>query len=714
MNANARDFDPSRITSGEYQPSNVEGSADPSSYHGGGAQDGPGPHSYQRAPAESGPYYDPGYQEYTDPAGQYYPPYLIPAEYLDPASKSHWDAAGAEENVLPGYYFPIANLSPQLYGAPISALAYDDEYEAIYVASHTQPLGRHHGNRVSMMVTHSTLDGILYSSCAAHPEADSSTMDSLYQIMYGGGSPVASSNHRMAHIPAHAYQPPYGMDETGSFLGKRQMGITTLLPIKGYVASVSPSAVRVHSHGGLCMSDHDILGMISGTIHPGSMHVSVGGAAMGAHKSHVHCMDLFQGLRIVLSNTFRSESISVPFGVMCMSTNHDKQTIVVGCSDGTLRLLDASWRARGGSELAKVRSHAAGVSNVAVSNDGNLVATTGFASRSSSSIAPYAFPDQHLFIYDVRFLGRGGILHPFSAVKGGPRLVSFLPDVQDQPHNRLLVASGQAQGGMQIITPFENDNENPANFLLPHLAHWESVTALHVSEEYLAVGTSHCNVLQFQMTGYDKPTTTHSYSNAEVFIPSGSGAFGGTVSRRLPTALHKGKKPLVLPSYIPQLPPLSLDPTLLQSTDPGIRNGATDKLKSIFTSYIMCADPTTVNDEESSAFGSFANDVLLIPPKRTISNQLIEAASKEEGDVLSTVLTSKINIDLLEYARTDKQKARKEQILPNPNRLLYSKKLSEVCYEKTESRGERRGRGHRNDGNVVSVVTLCTFFVFHF
>jgi hypothetical protein len=121
-----------------------------------------------------------------------------------------------------------------------------------------------------------------------------------------------------------------------------------------------------------------------------------------------------------------------------------------------------------------------------------------------------------------------------------------------------------------------------------------------------------------------------------------------------------------------------------------------------------------VNDEESSAFGSFANDVLLIPPKRTVSNQLIEAASKEEGDVLSTVLTSKINIDLLEDARTDKQKAREEQVLPNPNRLLYSKRLSEICYEKMESRGERRGLGHRNDANTVSVLSLCTVLIFHF
>ena len=42
----------------------------------------------------------------------------------------------------------------------------------------------------------------------------------------------------------------------GSVYSKHQLGVTTLMPIKGYVASVSPSAVRVHTHGGLCVSDY--------------------------------------------------------------------------------------------------------------------------------------------------------------------------------------------------------------------------------------------------------------------------------------------------------------------------------------------------------------------------------------------------------------------------------------------------------------------------
>ena len=42
----------------------------------------------------------------------------------------------------PGFYYPLEGLEPQIFGAPVSALAYDQEYEAIFVASETQSLSR--------------------------------------------------------------------------------------------------------------------------------------------------------------------------------------------------------------------------------------------------------------------------------------------------------------------------------------------------------------------------------------------------------------------------------------------------------------------------------------------------------------------------------------------------------------------------------------------
>jgi len=160
---------------------------------------------------------------------------------------------------------------------------------------------------------------------------------------------------------------------------------------------------------------------------------------------------------------------------------------------------------------------------------------------------------------------------------------------------------------------------------------------------------------------------------------------------------------LVLSSLVPELPPMSMDPSLLQSSgDPGMRNGATDKLKSIFTAYIMCADPTALNKDERSAFNSFANAVLLTAPKRNVSNQLLSTSSKFEGDVMSSIMTSDLGVDLLENENSGKWKAEEEEGLPNPNRLLHSKKLSAFCYEKSEAQESRKGRDSHARNNAAN------------
>ncbi|KAI2505268.1 hypothetical protein MHU86_9170 [Fragilaria crotonensis] len=52
-----------------------------------------------------------------------------------------WDAAGISQISDPGYYFPLPHLTPAIYSAPVSAIAYDSHSAAMYVASHTQPFG---------------------------------------------------------------------------------------------------------------------------------------------------------------------------------------------------------------------------------------------------------------------------------------------------------------------------------------------------------------------------------------------------------------------------------------------------------------------------------------------------------------------------------------------------------------------------------------------
>ena len=163
MNANARDFDP-RGPLGGTGGEQFAGNAAPNSYAYG--------------------VHEGGGDSYCDPVAGYGNAFYS----RDAGYEAQWNQADPlqadpEEASLSGSYYPTVpgSFQPQLYGAPISALAYDDEYEAIYVTSQTQPLGKFRAgtSRASMMATHSSSDGMLYSACAAHPEASQTTLDNL-------------------------------------------------------------------------------------------------------------------------------------------------------------------------------------------------------------------------------------------------------------------------------------------------------------------------------------------------------------------------------------------------------------------------------------------------------------------------------------------------------------------------------------------------------
>jgi hypothetical protein len=208
-----------------------------------------------------------------------------------------------------------------------------------------------------------------------------------------------------------------------------------------------------------------------------------------------------------------------------------------------------------------------------------LIATTGYSSKAKptsaggSSNALYTFPDPTVYVYDIRYLGRGGISHPFAGVKGAPRFVRFVPNVNGCASNRLLVASGKQGGGIQILTPFEPQDEKTTSFFLPPLQQGESLTALSHPEENcdeLALGTSSGRVLRYRLSGQS-------------------------------TKQKQAKQQLEIPPYLPPLPELSLDPTLLQG-DPNMRNGTTEEVRSIFGTYTLLV---SVAVENSSHFFYF-------------------------------------------------------------------------------------------------------------
>jgi hypothetical protein len=108
--------------------------------------------------------------------------------------RQHW-----QENVTnavePGTYYPVAEWqSPMVFGAPVSAVAYDKSYDAIYLATDTLSSSSSFSHSISrrgppqrsaMIVTHQVGDGMLYSAVAGHPEAPPKVLQAIYSTLYG-------------------------------------------------------------------------------------------------------------------------------------------------------------------------------------------------------------------------------------------------------------------------------------------------------------------------------------------------------------------------------------------------------------------------------------------------------------------------------------------------------------------------------------------------
>jgi len=663
------------------------------------------------------------------------------------------EAATAAAVVEPGTYYPVqapaaAAVHTPFVGDPITAVAYDDTVnDALFAATAALSMSggrqRFNDHRASMLATHSASDGMLYSSVAGHPEAPSSVLAAIYRSIYGAPATrmtAATSTATQRRVPSHAYRPPFaGPTSTSSShapapFGKKeyQMGINTLVTAQGYVASVSPAGIRLHAHGGMQVGDRHLEGMVCGTAHPSgagrnsggdvyatTTHLTVGGVALGgggdqgmlsatattsAHQ--LHCIDLWQDLRSVASCPLdrRANATGDGIAVTALATNHSKGSVVVGCSDGQVRLFDGRLR-----ELAKIKSHTGGVVDVAVSDDGTLLASTGFSSRATRAAGSplYGFPDPSVLVYDIRYLGRGGISVPFAGMRGGPRFLSFVPDVDGLSSNRLLIASGQTGGGLHIVQPFED----VSSFLQPPLER-DSITSMCVSEDNLALGTSQGTVLQYRLAGYSNSGSTAQYGSAStgkggIFVPrSGMRTSKGAAEVSGASGLHTPhkKQPLDVPPFEPARPPLSFEAAVLLGEDPNSRAGLTANIKSIFSAYVLNSDPVVsqIGDARhisTTSFGHLAATPMVSPSQLRVSSKLLEKAT-HAVDFLQAIPVSDLDVELIdEDHRPDQVKSRwknRKPPLPNPNRLLYTSKLFSTFYDESMNRSKKLGRRRHN------------------
>lgn len=310
----------------------------------------------------------------------------------------------------------------------------------------------------------------------------------------------------------------------------------------------------------------------------------------------------------------------------------------------------------------------------------------------------------------------------FSANRGGPRFVNFLPD------GNLLVGSGIPFGSFEVITPF--GDSAGSSFFQPELNAGESMTTVNVNEDELHIGTSYGRVLQYGLTNYDKTQTEQRPRGA-----SGSGSTGGVGAR---SSTESGKtfggngtgKPLDMPPFAPLPPELSIDPAILCSSS---RLSSDQPIKgwNVFDGYSMAANPLVSSDKSlfhprysrssvaTTTMGPMSTKPLVTPSKRWLSNQLQEilveldkrntGGSSGEADFVKVLPTSSltrrsnykryINLsNLLEPMESNEEsdtqrrnnRAKKtpkshgdKATYPNPNKLIHCSDIFAACYDAT-------------------------------
>jgi hypothetical protein len=125
--------------------------------------------------------------------------------------------------------------------------------------------------------------------------------------------------------------------------------------------------------------------------------------------------------------------------------------------------------------------------------------------------------------------------------------------MNDKPNNRFLVASGQPNGGLQILTPFEDTDQNSANFIFPQLNHGESITCMTLSGDFVALGTSQSNILQYKLAGYRENRTKGAHNpESSAAFSSVSDVLSEKHSIDAPSELEQEEKsPLEMPNFVP-------------------------------------------------------------------------------------------------------------------------------------------------------------------
>jgi hypothetical protein len=315
----------------------------------------------------------------------------------------------------------------------------------------------------------------------------------------------------------------------------------------------------------------------------------------------------------------------------------------------------------------------------------------------------------------------------FSANRGGPRFVDFLPD------GKLLVGSGQTFGSLEVITPFHDETTagpSPSHYFQPDLNAGESMTTMNFDggNGNLHIGTSFGRVLRYGMTQYRKtihdknrtPQSVLDVGSGGLVRGSGSskgviGGEGGLPQRWSESAssgvdksdVRPAKEPLDMPSFAPSPPELSIDPKLLcsnaqPSADLHIQGW------NVFDGYVMASNPKLSSDKTllhprysrssvtATALGPLSTNAMVAPSKRWLSKKLHMKLEESSADMVKVFPTSSLGLndpltptELIDEEisignrREKDDSKRKTKVFPNPNKMIYSNEPFAACYDAT-------------------------------
>jgi hypothetical protein len=306
----------------------------------------------------------------------------------------------------------------------------------------------------------------------------------------------------------------------------------------------------------------------------------------------------------------------------------------------------------------------------------------------------------------------------FSANRGGPRFVNFLPD------GKLLVGSGQTFGSLEIITPFHDDataGPSSSSFFQPDLNAGESMTTINLDNGNgdLHIGTSYGRVLRYRLAAYRK--TIHDTNRTPQAVLEGSGGFlggldsskgvgrGSASSGVNKPVIRPAKEPLDIPSFAPSPPELTIDPKILCSS---ARSSPDCHVQgwNVFDGYVMTSNPILSSENAllhprysrssvtATTLGPLSTTALVAPSKRRLSRNLQVKLEESTADSVKVFPTSSLGMyDLLTPPEIIKEEISilqrrgkndskvKMKVFPNPNKLIYSTEQFSACYDATSN-----------------------------